>query len=148
QVVRLSLDLGQGLRRTEDGGWELDLSGLLMHAVPEGFQAEGRDLPFHWDFPQDDHLEVALEADRPVEVELGGGPPATVSTSGSRHAITVDRPSERVCTVTSELLVANSYVPVSEAAGLEAVLDGASRMAQLRLVIREALEAPVEVQEE
>ena len=71
-----------------------------------------------------------------------------MSTSGSRHAITVDRPSERVCTVTSELLVANSYVPVSEAAGLEAVLDGASRMAQLRLVIREALEAPVEVQEE
>ena len=148
QVVRLSLDLGDGLRRTEDGGWELDLSGLLMHAVPEGFQAEGRDLPFHWDFPQDDHLEVVLEADRPVEVELGDGPPATVSTSGSRHAITVDRPSERVCTVTSELLVANSYVPVSEAAGLEAVLDGASRMAQLRLVIREALEAPVEVQEE
>ena len=82
---------GQGLRRTEDGG-ELDPQRPpSCMPYPRASRPKDATFPSTGTSLQDDHLEVALEADRPVEVELGGGPPATVSTSGSRHAITVHR---------------------------------------------------------
>ncbi|MBK7944061.1 MAG: hypothetical protein IPJ85_01580 [Flavobacteriales bacterium] len=58
-----------GFRVKEEGGlFAFDLRGFIAHAVPVGFAAQGRDLPFHWDFQQSDRFIIEIAFAQPVEV--------------------------------------------------------------------------------
>ncbi|MBK9176461.1 MAG: hypothetical protein IPM46_08990 [Flavobacteriales bacterium] len=39
----------------------MELQPFFAHAVADGFRAESRDLPFHWDFQQSDRFIIDLE---------------------------------------------------------------------------------------
>ncbi len=52
---------------TLDSSWTITLSEMSTHAVPTNFAATGRDLPFYWDFEQDDRSIIDLHFDRSME---------------------------------------------------------------------------------
>lgn len=63
------IELDRALQTQEDTTWTLDLSGMLAHAVPQNFRSADRDLPFYWDFEQNDRAVIDIRFDRPMEFD-------------------------------------------------------------------------------
>jgi hypothetical protein len=51
-----------------DGSLSVDLSRFVSHVVPSTFAAAERDLPFHWDFAQDDRFIITIKGVEGIEV--------------------------------------------------------------------------------
>lgn len=108
-----------------DGSWTLDLGALLSHVVPVGFVAADRDLPFHWDFLQDDRVVLDLRFDAPMQFDVSGVGD-TVRMSPSAHierTVRVLDPTH--VRIESRLTVTHLVEESANATALERVLNAA-----------------------
>ncbi|MBK6543080.1 MAG: hypothetical protein IPG10_17710 [Flavobacteriales bacterium] len=138
QAIEMELDLSQALSATGEDTWQLDLSGLLEHALPEGFRAAGRDLPFHWDFAQRDELSIQVGFDRPVDVDLRSAIIGVDTCGSTQYRCNLDRIDERQVLLRSGLRVNDVIVPVERAAELQLLLEHGHAAARAVLAIRAA----------
>ncbi|MCW5900301.1 MAG: hypothetical protein KIT10_13625 [Flavobacteriales bacterium] len=134
--ARASIDLSDRLTPVDDSTFALDLSALVRHVVPDGFRAEGRTLPFHWDFAGKDVFRIDLRCSEPVKLIEGGTFDVEISGSGSdlqRRIMTstVDRIS-----LESVLHIGRERVEALHAAGLEVVIDGAKAQIPILQLVR------------
>ena len=106
----------------KDGKFSLDLSRFFAHVVPNEFIAVERDLPFYWDFPQEDRLIIDLHFEDPVEVLNLDGIERSASTPNASIERTVSRSSKYDIRVESRLVVAGEREEVSAAFQLEELL--------------------------
>jgi len=96
----------------------VNLTDFFPFLIPEGFTATGRDIPFYWDFGQQDRYRVDLKFARPVRVEersLGYGS----KELGAQLFSEVKMRNDSTVSVSAVLLVSKERVPVSEAKQLE-----------------------------
>lgn len=77
-------ELSSMLHVEADSTWSLDLRDLFAHAVPQGFTAADRDLPFYWDFEQNDRVVFHLRFDQPMEFDPVPGLEILAATSNAR----------------------------------------------------------------
>ncbi|MBK7083490.1 MAG: hypothetical protein IPH53_01985 [Flavobacteriales bacterium] len=138
QAIEMELDLSQALSATGEDTWQLDLSGLLEHALPEGFRAAGRDLPFHWDFAQRDELSIQVGFDRPVDADLRSATIGVDTCGSTQYTCNLDRIDERQVLLRSGLRVNDVIVPVERAAELQLLLEHGHAAARAVLAIRAA----------
>ena len=136
QVIELELDLSAGLHKSDDGIWTIDLKGLLEHAVPNRFTAAGRDLPFYWDFEQDDRYTLNVELPDGFAGNIPDQPTGDVASSGASYHFRMERSDETAMRITSQLLVHEVREPADRAADLEELLSRAFRASSLQLTIR------------
>jgi hypothetical protein len=131
---RQSIQL-QGFRRSQhDGLHAFDLSGFLVHAIPQGFSAKGRELPFHWDFAHTDRVILDIAFAQPVEVmdltQLQG----EWSSPSARYTLEATRIDARHVRIESRLQVLKEREEADDAPALEDLMRAAlSRERVLRV---------------
>ncbi len=108
---------------TEPGGLHaVELAPFFAHAAPNGFTALGRDLPFHWDFAQNDRFIIDLEFSRPVEVmdltQLQG----EWTCPSARYTLRATRIDATHLRVESQLQVLQEREEAADALALETLL--------------------------
>lgn len=109
-----------------DNTYTIDLAPFIAHAVPSTFGAEGRTLPFHWDFAQLDRFSVELRFAQDVEI-LDTGPLILQETShGASLNRRVELRSGSVFFFESELHVSEPVEEEASFTGLERLLSAAS----------------------
>ena len=140
QVIEIHLDLSTSLHKADDGLWTVDLKGLMEHAVPDQFAAAGRDLPFYWDFVQDDRFTIRLDLPEGFHVDLPDDVVGAVASSGASYHFRLEQSDERAMRITSHLLVREVREPVDRAAELEELLSRALEAASLQLEVRSTAE--------
>ncbi|MBK8340957.1 MAG: hypothetical protein IPK99_13585 [Flavobacteriales bacterium] len=138
QALEMDLDLSSALSSIGNDAWQLDLSGLLVHALADGFRATGRDLPFHWDFPQRDELSIKVHFDRSVAVDMGSASLGADTCGSILYTCGLDRVDDRQVLLRSGLQVSDMIIPVERAADLERLLDHGHRAARVVLTINAA----------
>ncbi|HRH70713.1 MAG TPA: hypothetical protein PLB89_14520 [Flavobacteriales bacterium] len=106
----------------EKGAWAIDLSRMIGHAVPADFVAQGRDLPFHWDFAQNDRSIIDLHFDRPMEFEAVSGLEAVAVTPNARVERSVSIEDRTHVRIESRLVVTGEREAVKDAVALEHLL--------------------------
>lgn len=114
----------------------VDLSTWFTHVVPEAFDGAERDLPFYWDFAQDDRSVVDIRFAQPVEV-LGVPPELSASTGHAHYTRTITQVEPDQIRVESRLLVEDPREPVEHAMALERLFEIArceGAVLQVRLV--------------
>lgn len=128
------------VRQEPDGSYLLDLARFIGHVVPSDFKADDRDLPFHWDFEQDDRYVITIRS--PVELELLNKDvierSATSPSAKWERSITGSGDELRI---ESRLVVGRPKEEVENAKELERVLDGAKEEG-LGLHFKTALSGP------
>jgi hypothetical protein len=125
----------------EDGQWAMDLSRFISHAVPVKFTSNGRDLPFHWDFAQDDRSIIDLHFDRPVQLLNADSLTIKASspTATIERTVTVEGPGH--IRIESRLVVVDTREESENASELEHVITIA-RAADLKLRLRTLTDQP------
>ncbi len=112
-----------GFRKEEqEGSYAFNLSPFLAHAVPTGILAEGRDLPFHWDFRQADRFIVDIEFEQPVEVMDLTRLQESSSTPGARYDIEATRIDARHVRIESRFTVTHEQEEVGSAIAIEELI--------------------------
>lgn len=107
----------------KDGAFSVDLSRFFAHVVPNGFNAAERDLPFYWDFPQDDRLVIDLHFRDPVVVLNTDEVEQSASTPNASIERSVTQLSPNSIRVESRLLVRAEREEVSDAFQLEELFE-------------------------
>jgi hypothetical protein len=121
----------------EDSLWHVDLSTLLLHAVPTEFRAEGRTLPFHWDFAHHDRFRFELRFPVPVELPEDHGVALAYASSQASLQRSITQPAPDRIIVESRLDVGEDPEAPAHAAALEALIRAASGDG-LRFTVRSA----------
>lgn len=128
------------VRQEPDGSYLLDLARFMGHVVPPDFTADDRDLPFHWDFEQDDRYVITIRS--PVELEVLNTDvierSATSPSAKWERSITGSGDELRI---ESRLVVGRPKEEVENAKDLERVLDGAKERG-LELRFKATLSGP------
>lgn len=104
------------------GAWSIDLSTLISHATPAHFTAEGRDLPFYWDFAQDDRSIIDVHFDQPMEFEALTGMGTLALTPNARLERSVLVEDAMHVRVESRLVITGEREEVKDAIALEHLL--------------------------
>ncbi|HQV76477.1 MAG TPA: hypothetical protein PLE78_13370 [Flavobacteriales bacterium] len=102
--------------------FSVDLSRFFAHVVPKDFFAAERDLPFYWDFPQDDRLIIELHFKGPVNVLNAEDLERSASTPNASIERSVTQLSPHNIRVESRLRVIAEREEVSDAVQLEELL--------------------------
>lgn len=119
------VQLPQPAHAQADSMYRIDLGPFFAHVAAQGFMAEGRELPFHWDYPQDDHFVVDLYFRQRVELVDSASFDRSFSTPNATLERTVHRLSDGGLRVESRLHVTGEREAVRDAAALEQLLQGA-----------------------
>jgi len=103
----------------EKGAWSIDVSGLICHAVPTNFASESRDLPFYWDFAQNDRSIIDLQFDQPMHFDgvLGLQTVAVTPHARIERNVTVEDPTH--VRIESRLVVTGEREEIKDAIALE-----------------------------
>ena len=117
------VDLPALVTTGNDDLFSVDLSRFFAHVVPKDFYAAERDLPFYWDFPQDDRLIIELHFQGPVNVLNAEELERSASTPNASIERTVTQLSPHSIRVESRLLVIAEREEVSDAVQLEELLS-------------------------
>ncbi|MFN3875863.1 MAG: hypothetical protein ACK4L7_08135, partial [Flavobacteriales bacterium] len=109
----------EGFRIAEPDGWNaFDLSGLIVHAVPPGFAAEGRDLPFQWDFAHTDRVIIDIAFAQPVEAMDLTLLQGEWSSPSARYTLEATRIDARHARIESRLQVLKEREEAADAGSL------------------------------
>lgn len=100
----------------------VDLSTWVTHVVPEAFDGAERDLPFYWDFAQDDRAVVDIRFAQPVEL-LGTSMELSASTGHTHYTRMVTQVEPDLIRVESRLVVEDPREPVEHAMPLERLFE-------------------------
>jgi len=107
----------------KEGVFSVDLSRFFAHVVPNKFNAAERDLPFYWDFEQEDRLIIDLYFNDTVVVLNTEEVERSASTPNASIERTVTQVSPNSIRVESRLLVLAEREEVSDAVQLEELLQ-------------------------
>ncbi|MCB0794674.1 MAG: hypothetical protein KDB88_08045 [Flavobacteriales bacterium] len=135
-TVKVSMDLEGRLLDEGEGTFALDLSGLLHHAVPKGFVALGRDLPFHWDFIQQDlqHIDVRFSA--PVSLLPGDSVYEEHRSGSASYAFEILQAGGTDVSIASDLNILAAVERGPDYQALEDLLQAVHRSARSCLRVR------------
>jgi hypothetical protein len=114
----------------------MDLAPWIAHAVPDGFFAATRDLPFYWDFQQDDRSVIDIRFAQPVEL-LDPKRKLTATTGHAHYTRTIEQVEPDLIRVESHLVVEDIREPVDHAVVLAELIDlakGKYGRLQVRLI--------------
>ncbi|MBL7962362.1 MAG: hypothetical protein JNM31_00830 [Flavobacteriales bacterium] len=136
QVVNMDLDLTPGLMRSDDTLWILDLSRILIHALPDGFHAPTRDLPFHWDFAQDDRITIVLDVPKELEPVVVGPVDWEWRCASALYRFRTEKHPDGTFRLTSQLIIHDDAEPVSGRYQLAELLAAASKIEALKVHFR------------
>lgn len=117
-----TLDLSALLEQHEDGSWTFDPSPLVAHVVPDPSGLDGRTLPLHWDFAQQDRFRFDLRFSGPVEVLEHGPVPGRVEGAGATLERRMFQRGVDRLLLRSELQVDQERVGLEEMPSLRRVL--------------------------
>jgi hypothetical protein len=123
--VSRDVSLRDRVQVSADSSWTVDLAALLTHAIPLGFTAADRDLPFHWDFAQDDRVVLDLRFVTPMQFDLTQVDASVVASPSAhieRSVVVVDPTHVRI---ESRFTVSKLMEDVSDAVALERLLNAA-----------------------
>lgn len=121
-----SIDLSDRLTPVDDSTFALDLSALVRHVVPGGFRAEGRTLPFHWDFAGADHQRIDLRLVGQVEAYWDNTWEGAQEVDGTAWHRQVSRAADGGLRFESSLQVAAERVDAPDFLRLGELLGAAS----------------------
>lgn len=128
------LEVDDILVRETDSTWVMDLTPLIAHVVPAQFSAEGRTLPFHWDFAQEDRFRFDLRFVTPVVVVPD---PAAMTVLGPGCSLerSAKRRAEGTWVLESHLRVEHERVAPWDATDLARLIRNAEEPFLLRLMV-------------
>ncbi|MBK9146276.1 MAG: hypothetical protein IPM12_00495 [Flavobacteriales bacterium] len=119
---RQELAIAQWVTPEADGLFAMELRPFFAHAVAEGFRAESRDLPFHWDFRQSDRFIIDLEFTQPVEVMDLTALQGEWNCPSARYTLRATRIDARHVRIESLLQVSDETEHPEDALALETLL--------------------------
>jgi hypothetical protein len=122
--ISLSAVLSHRVKMSDEGSAELDLIDFFPFLIPAGFKAESRDIPFYWDFLQQDRYSVELSFDYDVQVEEQDLRYGSIDLGTQLH-ISVAQTSSSSFIVSAALLVTTERVPAGRANDLQEVFEAA-----------------------
>lgn len=103
--VEATVTMDKRLVKWDDGTVTVDLADFLHHVVPEGFDADTRQLPFHWDFRQQDRIRVEFLFQRPMRIADEAACDRSHTTAASRLERTCRMAGDRKLVVESRLSI-------------------------------------------
>lgn len=129
----------QGFRTAQQGGgYAFDLSGFIAHAIPQGFAAAGRELPFHWDFAHTDRVIIDLAFVQPVEVIDLAQLQGEWSSPSARYTLEATRIDACHVRIESRLQVLKEREEAADASALEDLMRAALSRERVLRVRRQA----------
>lgn len=127
-TMEVNANMDQRLGAVNDSIRVIDLSGLVVHALPRDFHSAGRDYDFHFDFLGGDLSTYTITFDRPVQLlqqdcEL----PDTERQRFGSLVTHVRQLDATTIEVAEALMIKQERVAASDAAALESFLRACTR---------------------